>query len=202
MYSTLREQIPRQVFTPFFQAEFVGGMNVYVRTSLEPSGIFAAIQRTIARTDSTLPVYDLRSMNEQIDRSLVTERMIAMLSAVFGVIATVLATVGLYGVMAYTVARKTREIGIRIALGAFGKDVIWMVMREVLLLIGIGTVIGVGAAFLLTRYVQAQLYGLTPNDLGTLTVATAILIAVAALAGYLPAMRASRVDPIRALRYE
>jgi predicted permease len=202
MYSNLREQIPRQVFTPYIQGDFVTGMNVYVRTNLEPSHMFAAIRKTIAGMDATLPVYDLRTMEEQIGRSLVTERMIAMLSAVFGLIATVLATVGLYGVMAYTVARKTREIGIRMALGAFGKDVIWMVMREVLLLIGAGTAIGLLAAMLLTRYIQAQLYGLTPNDPGTLGAATAVLIAVAALAGYLPAMRASRVDPIRALRYE
>jgi predicted permease len=202
MYSTMRESIPRQVFAPLMQTEFVSGMNVYVRTSLEPSQMFAAIRRTIEGVDATLPVYDLRTMHEQIDRSLVTERMIAMLSAVFGLIATILATVGLYGVMAYTVARKTREIGIRMALGAFGKNVIWMVMREVLILIGAGVCLGLPAAILLTRYIQAQLYGLTPNDPATMAAATVLLIAVAALAGYLPALRASRVDPIRALRYE
>jgi predicted permease len=202
MYSTLREQIPRQVFMPHHQGGFVTGMNVYVRTTLDPTQMFAAIRRTVQGMDSSLPVFDLRTMNEQIDRSLVTERMIAMLSAVFGIIATVLATVGLYGVMAYTVARKTREIGIRMALGAFGKDVIWMVMREVLLLVGVGTVAGVTAAIFLTRFVQAQLFGLTPNDPATIVLATIALIAVAALAGYLPAVRASRIDPIRTLRYE
>jgi ABC-type antimicrobial peptide transport system permease subunit len=107
--------------------------------------------------------------------------MIAMLSAVFGLIATILATVGLYGVMAYTVARKTREIGIRMALGAFGKNVIWMVMREVLILIGAGVCLGLPAAILLTRYIQAQLYGLTPNDPATMATATVLLIAVAGL---------------------
>ena len=163
MYSTLREQIPRQVFTPYIQSG-VTGMNVYVRAALDPQQMFHVIRQTVAQMNASLPVYELRTMNEQIDRSLVTERMIAMLSAVFGVIATMLATVGLYGVMAYTVARKTREIGIRMALGAFAKDVVWMVMREVLLLIGLGVAVGVTSAVLLTRFVEAQLFGLTPND--------------------------------------
>ncbi|MBC8166624.1 MAG: ABC transporter permease [Bryobacteraceae bacterium] len=201
MYSTLREQIPRQVFTPSVQTS-VTGMNIYVRTTLETEQLSSAIRKTVSNLDRSLPIYDLRTMQEQIDRSLVTERMIAMLSAVFGGVATLLATVGLYGVIAYTVGRKTREIGIRMALGAFGKDVIWMVMREVFILIGLGVAIGLTSALLLTRYIEGQLFGLTPNDPATLGVATAMLIVVAALAGYIPALRASRVNPIRALRYE
>jgi predicted permease len=202
MYRNLRDPIPRQVFTPYLQNDYPGGMNVYVRTSLEPEQMFRSIRAAVKNLDGTLPVYEMRTVEEQIDRSLLTERMIAMLSAVFGLVATLLAMVGLYGVMAYTVARRTREIGIRIALGAFGKDVIWMVMREVLLMIAAGALIGVPAALALTRYVQTQLYGLTPADPFTLAAATAALITVAAVAGYIPALRASRIDPIRALRYE
>src|ERR1700676_4145597 len=177
-------------------------MNVYVRTDFDPAQMFRAIREAVKRLDNALPVFDMRAVDEQIDRSLLTERMIAMLSAVFGMVATVLAIVGLYGVMAYTVARRTREIGIRVALGALGRDVVWMVMREALVLIVIGVVIGLPAAFALTRYIQAQLYGLAPNDPLTISVAAAALIAAAALAGYIPAVRASRVEPSRALRYE
>jgi len=202
MYGNLRETLPRQVFSPYLQNDYPGGMNVYVRTSLQPEQMFRGIRDVVSRLDRTLPIYEMRTVEEQIDRSLLTERMIAMLSAVFGLVATLLATIGLYGVMAYTVARRTREIGIRIALGAFGKNVIWMVMREVLIMIAAGVAIGLPGAIALTRFIQAQLYGLTPADPLTLAAATVALIAVAVAAGYIPAMRASRIDPIVALRYE
>jgi ABC-type antimicrobial peptide transport system permease subunit len=120
----------------------------------------------------------------------------------FGVLATMLAIIGLYGVMAYTVARRTREIGIRMALGALQGNVIWMIMREVLLVLAVGVVIGVPAAMGLSRLVRSQLYGLTPYDPGTLVGATVVLAAVACLAGLIPALRASRIDPTQALRYE
>ena len=141
-------------------------------------------------------------MDVQIENSLLIERLIAGLSTVFGCLATLLAMVGLYGVMAYTVERRTREIGIRMALGAFQRDVIWLVMREVVLLVAIGIVAGLAASFALTQYVQSQLYGVTRNDPVTIVLAAVVLGAVACLAGYIPAVRASRTDPIQALRYE
>src|SRR5262249_44368992 len=118
MYPNMRDQIPRQVFTPTPQQGFAAPLNVYIRTDFDAVRMFKAIREAGKQLDARLPVYAMRTVDEQIDRSLLTERMIAMLSAVFGLIATILAVVGLYGVMAYTVARRTREIGIRVALGA------------------------------------------------------------------------------------
>ncbi len=149
-----------------------------------------------------MPVYNLRTLEHQIDQSLLNDRLIATLSTAFGVLATLLAVIGLYGVMAYTVARRTREIGVRMALGAVHGQVVWLVMREVLVLVGSGIVLGLAAAFGLSRLITSQLYGLTPNDPATIAGAAAILGVVALLAGYIPARRATRVNPTLALRYE
>jgi ABC-type antimicrobial peptide transport system permease subunit len=138
----------------------------------------------------------------QVDQSLFSERLIAMLSAFFGLLATLLAAIGLYGVMAYTVARRTREIGIRMALGADRGKVIWLVMRDVALMAVMGIGIGLPAAWGLSQFIRAQLFGLEPHDAATLAAATTILAGVSLVAGYIPAARATRVDPLVALRYE
>jgi len=201
-YTNLRDEVPIQMFEPYLANDFVSSMTVYVRTAMNPDQFFSVARSKVRGLDANLPVYGLRTMDDQISNSLLTERLIASLSAVFGFLATLLAVIGLYGVMAYTVARRTREIGIRMALGAFQGDVIWMVMREVLLLVCIGIGAGLAAAIALSKFVQAQLYGVTPQDPVTITLAGLLLAAVACAAGYIPALRASRIDAMRALRYE
>jgi ABC-type antimicrobial peptide transport system permease subunit len=169
---------------------------------MDSDRIFSALRAKIRALDSSVPIFDLKTLDRQLDETLGTERLIAALAGVFGVLATVLAAIGLYGVMAFVVARRTKEIGLRMALGAARGRVVWMVMRESLQMLGTGLAAGVPVAFLLSRLVSAQLYGVRPNDLGTLLAALAVLAAVAAGAGVLPARRASAIDPIQALRYE
>ena len=201
-YTNLRDEIPVQAFVPYLADRHVGGMTVYLRTRVDPKQIMPIIRQQVRRLDPNIPVYEMRTTEQQLDLSLRTERLVASLSTVFGVLATMLAIIGLYGVMAYTVARRTREIGIRMALGALQGNVIWMIMREVLLVLAVGVVIGVPAAMGLSRLVRSQLYGLTPYDPGTVVGATVVLATVACLAGLIPALRASRIDPTQALRYE
>jgi predicted permease len=201
-YTSVRDEIPPQAFIPVYASDQVGGMTVYVRSSGDSKQVMASMRTVVRTLDPNVPLYDVRTEDEQLDNSLRNERLIASLCSVFGFLATLLAVVGLYGVMAYTVSRRTREIGIRVALGAARSSVIGMVMREVLFLIGLGVFIGVPLAIGLSFLVRSQLFGLVPHDPATLTMASILLALVAALAGFIPAMRASRVDPMRALRYE
>jgi len=198
----MRETIPRMLYVPLEQQEEISGLAVYARTNLPEAGVAPAVRQAVGKLDSTLPIYNLKTMEAQISESLFVERMVAALSAAFGLLATMLAAVGLYGVMSYSVSRRTREIGIRLALGAQRQRVLGMVLREVGILGAWGLGLGLPIAIGLARLVRAQLFGLAPHDPLTLASATALLACVTLLAGLVPARRAMRVDPILALRYE
>ena len=149
-----------------------------------------------------MPIYELKTLEAQLDETLLTERLIALLSAGFGGLATLLAAIGLYGVMAFVVSRRTKELGVRIALGAQRSSVIWLVMKEVLILVVIGLAIGVPSGMGLGQYVSSQLYGIQSSDPWIAGWTMFFLIGVASLAGLIPAHRASRIDPMLALRFE
>jgi len=200
-YEGLRDEIPPEAYLCSYQWSHFGNV-VYVRTERDPDNAFAAIRAGVREIEPAIPITYMMTLERQLEESLVTERMIAALSTVFGVLATVLAIIGLYGVMAYMVTRRSREIGIRMALGARAGNVVWLVMREVLQLVAAGVLVGVPSALALSRLVQAQLYGVQPNDPLSIALSTVLLAGVALLAGYVPARRAAGYDPVRVLRYE
>ena len=200
-YESLRDEIPPEAYLCTAQWQMYGE-TVYVRTVQDPESAFAAIRAAVREIEPNLPLIRMMTLDRQLDESLVTERIIAALSSGFGGLATILAVVGLYGVMAYMVARRSREIGIRMALGAQSGNVVWLVMREVLALVAIGVAAGLPAALALSRLVRSQLYGVAPHDPAAIGAATLLLTAVALLAGFIPARRAAGFDPVRVLRYE
>lgn len=201
-YSDVKDEVPPQYFRPYRQEEDIGAMHFYVRTGLAPEQLLRAIPPVIARLDPELPVEELKTMPQQVRDNVFLDRMISTLSAAFAVLATLLAAVGLYGVLAYTVAQRTREIGVRMALGADGRDVRRMVLRQVGIMAAVGSVVGIAAAIMLGRAAQSLLFEVQPHDPLAIALTVVVLALVALGAGYLPARRASRVDPMQALRYE
>ena len=199
LYEGPRQGVRRQVFVPSWGS---GSSTIYVRTTLGSAAAFALIRREVQALDRALPVFETKTVQAQLDETLLTDRLIALLSAGFGLLATLLASIGLYGVMAFVVARRRKELGIRIALGAQRGTVLWLVMQEVLILLSIGLVVGVPSALGLGKFVSAQLYGIRGHDPSVAAGTVLLLTVVSALAGLIPAHRASRVDPILALRYE
>jgi predicted permease len=201
-YSELREEVPRQLFFPYLESPTPGVFTVYLRSSAPAAAAFTTARDVVRQLDPNLPIAATRTLEQQISGALRRERLMATLSAAFGILATLLAVVGLYGVMAYTVSRRTREIGVRMALGAAARDIRWMVIRESLTLTAIGIALAAPITWWLTRLVASQLYGVAPTDPWTALGAAAVLGAVCLLAGLIPSTRAARVQPTTALRYE
>jgi ABC-type antimicrobial peptide transport system permease subunit len=174
----------------------------YVRAGSNETHLADDIRRAVREADAGLPVPEISTMAVRIRNALYTERLVAVLSSAFGILATLLAAVGLYGVIAFAVARRTAEIGIRLALGALPADVLRMVLLDAGRMAAAGIAIGLGAAFALSRYVESQLFGIHAANLSLYACAAAALATVAVVAALVPAWRASRVDPVSALRYE
>ena len=201
-YAGVKQEVPPLFFVPYRQDRSIGSMTFYVRTSLQPEQIMPTIPPLVQTMDADLPVEDLKTLDQQAREDLAVDRIISTLSAAFAVLATLLAAVGLYGVLAYTVAQRTREIGLRIALGAGGDSVRRMILEQVAKMMAIGGVIGIVAALGLGRASRSLLFGMEGFDAPVVGIVTVLLGLVAFGAGYIPALRASRVDPMQALRYE
>jgi predicted permease len=201
-YNAVKDDIPPQFFLPYKQTERNAGMTFYVRTSLDPDQFVGTIQPLVARLDPNLPVEDLRTMPEQIRQNVFEDRIVSVLSAAFAVLATVLAAVGLYGVLAYTVAQRTREFGLRMALGAEPRGVLGLVMKRVAWMTLAGTAAGITLALYIGSVAESILFEMEANDPLALGGSALVLAVVALGAGFIPAWRASRVSPMRALRYE
>ena len=199
---TVRDDVAQCMYFPYQQDETLSIMTFYARTVQPPEEMANSLQQVVRESDPSLPVFELKSVKLQVGESLFIDRIIATLSASFGLFATLLVAVGLYGITAYSVARRTRELGIRVALGATRSDVLRLVMREVVLMTALGVAIGLPAALALCQVIRSVLFGLTSYDPLALIFATVLLVFVTFLSGLLPAHWATRIDPMVALRYE
>ncbi len=197
----LRGAVPPRFFTPVVQAADVPGLNLEIRTA-RPDATKEPVKKAILAAFPDLPIDDISPFADSLGMQVNDERLVARLSAIFGLLGLVLAAIGLYGVVSYAIARRTHELGLRMALGAQRPGVLWMVLSETLLLAAAGIALGIPAALAATRAVASRLYGLSATDPATLAGATGILLLVALVAGFIPGARATRVDPVQALRYE
>jgi predicted permease len=201
-YSNMKEPPPPVYYTPYAQSARQRAGNFYVRTQNDPLQAAGAIRAAVAELDPNLPVLSLRTMQDQIDANVANERLLSQLTGSFAALATLLAAIGLYGVLAFNVARRTREIGIRMALGAGAAQVRRLVIRDVTAIIAIGVAAGLTAAWFSGRLIQSVLFQTAPSDPWIFTSAAVVLTLIAAAAAYVPVRRATGVDPMIALRYE
>jgi predicted permease len=201
-YSEVKQQVPPQFFMPYRQDQEPGGMHVYVRTSVDRAQAAATITAVVKRLDPKLPIEALETLPDQIRDNTYLDRMMTTLSAAFALLATLLAAIGLYGVLAYTVAERTREIGLRMALGAAPERVLGMVLGQVAIMTLVGALVGLAGALGVGRGAQSMLFQMTGADPAVLALSAVALAVVALCAGFIPAQRASRVDPMTALKYE
>jgi predicted permease len=201
-YADLRAVPPPTWYDLYLQAPLRGGMQFVVRSAADASALIPDVRTAVRRVDATLPITNVSTQVDRIETRLQQDRVFANAYSLFGGLAVLLACIGLFGVMSYNVARRTNEIGIRMALGARPMEIVRMVLGECWLLIGIGAVIGLGTALAAGRLVREVIYGLAPTDIATFVGATMLIGLVATLAGFLPARRASKVDPLVALHHE
>lgn len=201
-YINLRESQRRHFYVPVTQDSSLTNLTLHVKTSSDPNIVAEQLRVQLKTLDPHLPLYNIKTLSTEIDESLIQERMVTWLSTAFGLLATLLTALGLYGVLTFSVARRTREIGIRIALGAQRRDVFRLIMIRGVILVAVGVAIGLGTSLAFSRFLSSLLFGVTPNNVTTLVGVSVGLIAVALLACYIPARRATRVDPLIALRYE
>jgi predicted permease len=201
-YSEVKDAVPALFFTPYRQDDNIGSMSFYVRTAIEPGQFLKSVSTIVSKVDADLPVEDLKTMPQQVSDNVFLDRLISTMSAAFAILATLLAAIGLYGVLAFTVTQRTREFGLRMALGAQGSNVKGLVLKQVALLAIVGGVVGLGLAWFIGGAAESQLFEMKGHDPVVFGAAFVVLSVVALGAGYIPARRASRVDPMKALRWE
>ncbi|MGH9613845.1 MAG: FtsX-like permease family protein, partial [Bryobacteraceae bacterium] len=202
-YSHIREEDPAVAYVPCLQAlDHIGPMYFEMRTAGNPLDLVSSVRRILRNMDKNIPLSEVKTQTQLIDQKLFHERLFARLTGLFSLLSLLLACVGLYGIMSYAVTRRTREIGIRMALGAERHDILAKVLRETLFTVAIGVAIGIPAALAATHVIKSLLFGLKATDPATIAMATLVLVMTAVIAGYIPARRASRVDPMVALREE
>jgi predicted permease len=200
-YDNVRDAVPPTMYVPYTQGRVAGAI-FEVRTAGDPLNAVGTVRQAVKEIDPNIPVTDISTQTEQIERRLLQEKLFARAYTLFGGLALLIAAVGLFGLMSYSVSRRTNEIGVRMALGAQRGDVLRLVMNESMVLVVVGIVLGVGTALAAGRLVAVHLFGLAPTDAVSMAIAGVVMLSVSALAGYLPARRASLVDPLVALRDE